>query len=242
MIRLETNRGKTTDEYAAAISSILRFHEIDPASFAGGIIASVVPELTDTLCGALRMITGCDPLLVGAGLRSGIRLNVDDPGTVAGDLGATAVAAKHDLPLPCVIIDMGTAITMTAVNEKGEFIGGAFLPGLELSIDAMSARTSLLPSVDVTAPKKVIATTTIDCMKSGVIYGLAGAVDGLLDRFQEELGPLGSIAVTGNRAELIAGICRHPLRVENGLMLRGLWYIWEANQASAKGGRRTKTK
>jgi type III pantothenate kinase len=145
---------------------------------------------------------------------------------------ATAVAAKNAYPLPCIIIDMGTATTVTVVDSKGRYIGGAIMPGVRLSMRALADGTSLLPNIEITPPQKTIASNTIDCMKSGIIYGSAGALDGILDHYIEELGgSVGSIVATGGLASTICPMCRHEIILDNNLLLKGLHVIYMKNKA-----------
>ncbi len=229
VMRIETNRKKTMYEYAIDIDRVLLLCKVEPQSFSGVIISSVVPTVTDALRDAVKLITGQDALIVGAGIKSGIRICIDDPGTIAADLVATAVAAKRDYPLPCAIIDMGTATTITVVSGKGDYIGGVIMPGVGISMDALTSGTSLLPSIDVAPPKKVIATATIDSMKAGIIYGTAGSLDGILDHFENEIGEFRSIIATGGLAHLICPYARHKIKVDEYMLLRGLYYIWKNN-------------
>ncbi len=230
VFRLETNRKKTSFEYAASLSQILDLLSIARTEIHGVILASVVPQLTDTLQQAFRMVTGQPTLVVGAGVRTGLKLQIDDPGTVAADLVAAAVAAKNRLPLPAIIIDMGTATTVTAVNAVGAYIGGAIMPGVQLSLNALTAGTSLLPSIEVAAPKRVIASATVDSMRSGIIYGTAGALDGLIDRFMEALPDVQSIVATGELCHAICPFCRHKIELREHLVLEGLYEIWKLSR------------
>ena len=185
IMRIESNPYKTEYEYAANMKLILELNGVNLQKIEGAVISSVVPPLTVILKKAVKLITGVDALVVGAGVKTGLPIMIDDPGTIASDLVATAVAAKEYYPLPCIIIDMGTATTVTVVDQKGRYIGGAILPGVDLSMDALTRGTSLLPKIEIVPPNKVIATNTVECMKAGIIFGSAGAIDGVLDRFTE---------------------------------------------------------
>ena len=230
VMRMETNMRKTEYEYAADIRPILAFAGIDEREIEGVIISSVVPPLTATLQNALRLITGLDALIVGAGVKTGLNIAIDDPGTIAADLVVTAVAAKNEYALPCIIIDLGTATTVTVVNEKGSYIGGAIMPGVGLSLGALTQGTALLPTGEIAPPQKTIATNTIDSMKSGIIFGSAGALDGILDRYEEVLGKDISIVATGGLATTVCPHCRHEIRIDNDLLMKGLKVIWDRNQ------------
>ena len=233
-VQISTNPTKTAYEYAVEIKSIMELAGIDPTGFEGAIISSVVPQINIVLQKAIRLVTGCDAWLLGAGVKTGLNIRLDDPGTIAGDLVATAVAAKMEYPLPCIIVDMGTATTITVVGADGSYLGGSIMPGTGISLDALTRETSLLPSIDFTAPKKVIGTNTVDAMKGGVVYGAAGSIDGIIDRFEEELGGIGSIVATGGMGRLIAPYCRHAITVDNRLLLKGLGYIYRKNEETGK--------
>ena len=196
------------------------------------LAASAVPQLIDPLKKAVKIISGIDAMVVGAGIKTGLDIVLDDPGTIAADLVATAVAAKNEYPLPCIIIDMGTATTVTVVDAKGRYIGGAIMPGVRLSMHALADGTSLLPNIEITPPQKTIASNTIDCMKSGIIYGSAGALDGILDHYIDELGgSVGSVVATGGLASTICPMCRHAITLDSNLLLKGLYVIYQKNKA-----------
>ena len=229
-LRIATEPNATEFEYAAKINQIFSLYSIDPSSFEGAVISCVVPPLITVLARAVQMLIGREPLVVGAGVKTGLHIAINDPGTVAADLVTTAVAAKALYPLPCVIIDMGTATTLTVVDEKGRYIGGAILPGVGLSLNALSSGTALLPHVEIRPPKNVIAANTVDSMKAGIVYGTAGAIDGLLDRFSAELGtPPASIVATGGMSPLICPYCHHALTQDPNLAMKGLEIIWNKN-------------
>ncbi|MBQ9805629.1 MAG: type III pantothenate kinase [Clostridia bacterium] len=232
VFRIATDRGETDYGYAAKMKQIFDLCGISTSAFEGAVISCVVPPLTAVLARAVELLTGLKALVVGAGVKTGLHIAINDPGTVASDLVAAAVAAKENYPLPCVIIDMGTATTLTVVDEKGRYVGGAILPGVGLSLAALSEGTALLPHVEIMPPRNVIAANTVDSMKSGVVYGTAGSLDGLLDRFEESLGmPPAAIVATGGMSRLICPFCRHSVTIDETLLLRGLWLIWEKNRA-----------
>ncbi len=232
--QIQTDETQTGHEYAVKIKAILELEGLNPAEFCGAIISSVVPQLTVVLSKAVRLICGVEALVLGAGVKTGLNIRLDDPGTIAGDLVATAVAVKEEYPLPAIIIDMGTATTVTVVSAEGAYIGGSILPGAGISLEALARETALLPNIEFKAPKKVIGTNTVDAMKSGIIYGSAGALDGLIDRYLEELGGSASIVITGGMGRLIAPYCTHEMTVDNRLLLRGLGIIWKKNRPTGK--------
>lgn len=242
IMRIESNPFKTEYEYAANMKLILELNNVNLRRIEGAVISSVVPPLTVVLKNAVKIITGIDALIVGAGIKTGLPIMIDDPGTIAADLVATAVAAKEYYPLPCIIIDMGTATTVTVVDQKGRFIGGAILPGVGLSLNALTTGTSLLPKIEIVPPNKVIATNTVECMKAGIIFGSAGAIDGVLDRFTDTLEATGdeewSIVATGGLAGTICPCCRHKIIMDENLLLKGLHIIWEKNRGGRRRGKK----
>ena len=231
VFRLSTDRTETEYGYAAKIKQVLDLCGVDAKGFDGAIISSVVPPLTNVLVRAVRLLTGQEALVVGAGVKTGLHICINDPGTVASDLVATAVAAKEEYPLPCVIVDLGTATTLTVVDEKGRYVGGAILSGVGLSMGALADGTALLPHIELSPPRNVIAANTVDSMKSGLLYGTAGAIDGLLDRFAAELGrEPAAIVATGGMSALVCPHCRHSVTLDETLLLRGLARIWKRNK------------
>lgn len=231
VFRIPTDRRETAFGYAAKIKQILALHDVALSDIRGAAISCVVPPVTDILVHAVRLITGLDALVVGAGVKTGLHLYINDPGTVASDLVVAGVAAKEEYPLPCLIVDMGTATTVSALDEKGRFIGCAIYPGAMLSLGALAEQTALLPHIDIKPPKSAIGTNTVDCMKSGILYGTAGAVDGLIDRFCDALAtPPASIVATGGIASHVYAFCRHPLILDETLLLKGLRLVWDRNQ------------
>ena len=231
VFRIPTDRRETEYGYAAKIKQILELHGTDLAALRGAAVSCVVPPVTNVLVRAIRLLLGIDALVIGAGVKTGVHLLINDPGTVASDLVVAAVAAKEEHPLPCLIVDMGTATTVSALDEKGRFIGCAILPGAELSLGALSAQAALLPNIELAPPKNPIGTNTVDCMKSGIVYGTAGAIDALLERFAEALAvPPASLVATGEISARIAPHCKHTLTLDEHLLLKGLRIVWDKNQ------------
>ncbi len=232
IFRIPTDRTETEFGYAARLKEVFALCHVDIATLDGAILSCVVPPLTEILVRAVRLLTGLEALVVGAGIKTGLHIAINDPGTVASDLVASAVAAKEEYPLPCIIADMGTATTLTVVDEKGRYIGGAIFPGVELSLEALARGTALLPRVELAPPRHAIAANTVDSMKAGIVYGSAGAVDGLLEQLIAEM-PIKpeSIVATGGAAPLIVPHCKHAITVDETLLLRGLARIWQKNQS-----------
>ena len=195
--RVTTDHAKTGTEYAINIKNILEIHQINPSDIEGAIMSSVVPPLNAPISSAVKKILGYHPMLVGAGIKTGMNIIMDNPKTVGSDMIVDAVAAIREYPGPIIIIDMGTATTMSVVDKSGNYIGGIIYPGLRVSLDSLSSKTAQLPSISLDIPKHVIGKNTIDCMRSGIMYGNAGMIDGIIDHMEEELGEPATIIATG---------------------------------------------
>lgn len=230
LFRMVTDLKKTEDEYAAGMQAILDHNKVDCSAFEGAIICSVVPPLTEIFRIAAEKITGCRAMVVGAGIKTGLNILIENPASLGSDLVAAAVAAKEQFTLPVIVIDMGTATTITVIDEGSRFIGGAIIPGVKLSMDALSAGTSLLQKVPLDAPKKCISTTTTECMQSGAVFGNAAMLDGMIDRFEAELGKKVSVVATGGIAPKIISHCSHPIVYDEDLLLKGLNIIYQKNK------------
>ena len=228
--RITTNHVKTSLEYAINIKNIFEIHDVAKSQVEGAIMSSVVPPLNATLSSAVKKILGFHPMLVGYGMKTGLNIKMDNPKTVGSDMIVDAVAALKDYPCPIVVIDMGTATTMSVIDQGGNYIGGVILPGLRVSLDSLSSKTAQLPNISLDIPKKVIGKNTIDCMRSGIMYGTAAMLDGMLDRVEEELGFSTTVVATGGMAQFIAPLCRREIRLEKDLLLKGLNIIYQKNK------------
>ena len=228
-LRVRTTPGVTEAECAIQLKSLFSYYELDAAGFEGAILSSVVPSVTDPLRRAIERVTGVKCLLVGPGMKTGLNLRVDDPGTVAGDLVVGAVAAIEHYGTPVIVMDLGTATTITLIDSGRGFRGGAILPGVRLSYAALSAGASLLPEISIEAPARCISTNTVDCMRSGAVYGTAAMLDGMIDRMEEELGEPCALVATGGLASSITPYCRREIVCDDHLLLKGLKVLWEKN-------------
>lgn len=227
--RMASDSLRTEYEYAVMIKQILEIDSIDNRSFEGAIISSVVPPLTATLKKAVEHITGHEPLIVGAGLKTGLNIMLENPVQLGSDLVADGVAAQAAYKLPIIIVDMGTATTITVIDESSAFLGGAIIPGVTLSMNALSSGTSQLPRVSIEAPKHCIGTNTVDSMKSGAVYGTAAMLDGMIERIEAELGSKASVVATGGLARSIVPYCKKEITCDDNLLLRGLGLIYNKN-------------
>ncbi len=228
--RIHTDRAKTADEYALIFRDLCDLHRIDRGRIEGAVLSCVVSELADTLCRAVEIVIHRPPLVVGAGIKTGLNIKIDDPGQLGADLVVAAVAATARYPKPLIIFDMGTANTMSVIDRDGRFLGGAILAGLRLSVDSLSSGTSQLPRIQLAVPPKVVCSNTVECMQSGALYGHAAMLDGLIDRVEEELGaPMAAVIATGGLASMVIPLCRRDIIVEEDLMLQGLKLIYDKN-------------
>ncbi len=228
--RITTNHVKTGLEYAINIKNILEIHNIDKSQVEGTILSSVVPPLNATISSAVKKIFGFRPKLVGSGMKTGLNIIMDNPKTVGSDMIVDAVAASKEYPLPAIIIDMGTATTMSVLDQKGNYTGGVILPGLRVSLDSLSSKTAQLPSISLDIPQKVIGKNTIDCMRSGIMYGNVGMIDGIIERMEEELGEKATVIATGGLSRFVVPLCRHTIIYDEALLMKGLWILYEKNR------------
>lgn len=227
--RLSTDHAKTDLEHAISIKNVLELHQIDPREIEGAIIGSVVPPITSLIRKALYKITGCTAMIVGPGLKTGLNILMDNPAQVGSDLIVGAVAGIAEYPLPLTIIDMGTATTICVIDGNKNYIGGMILPGLRVSLDSLTSRTSQLPRISLDPPKRLIGKNTIECMKSGILYGNASCIDGMIDRIEEDLGQKTTVVATGGLAGTIIPLCRHNIILDDELLLKGLLLIYQKN-------------
>ena len=228
--RIRTDAKQTDIEYAIKLNEIMDIAGVDAGRIDGAILSSVVPPLNKALTGAIRLITGAECMVVGPGMKTGLNVCIDDPGTLAGDLAVGSVAAMQYYGTPCIIIDLGTATTVVAVDAKNRFLGGVIYPGVNLAYSALSSGTSLLPQISITPPPKAIGTNTVDCMRSGAVYGTADMLDGTIARFEEEIGTKCKVVATGGLASSVVKYCRHEITCDDDLLLKGLWYLYNKNK------------
>lgn len=230
-VRVHTDPRETATEQLIKLRQITDYYGLDPRSFEGSILSSVVPPVTKSLKTALEALTGRRTMVVGPGIKTGLNLRVDEPASVAADLIVGGVAAAACYGTPAIVIDMGTAITLTVVDGKNCFRGGAILPGVKLSYGALAAGTSLLPEIAVLPPKKVVGANTVDCMRSGAVFGTAAMLDGMIERMEAELGYPCTVVATGGLAQDVIPCCRRPgIILDRELLLRGLWLIYQKNR------------
>ncbi len=228
--RIGTDRSKMTIDFLMSFKTLLEFNNILPEELEGGILSSVVPELTLMVKESMEMLLKKEILVVGAGIKTGLNIKLDDPKSLGADRVADAVAAIEEFKAPLIILDMGTATTISVIDKNKCHIGGLIIPGVYTSLNALSSNASQLPSISLTEPKNIIGKNTIDCMKSGIIYGTASMIDGLVLRIKEHVGEEALVIATGGVAKSIIPYCNSKFIYEENLLLKGLYYIYMKNQ------------
>lgn len=229
--RLSSDRNKMELEYAIYFKMIMDVYKINPSEIEGGIISSVVPPLSPVIKAAIEKIIDKNVLVIGPGLKTGLNILTDNPAQLGSDLVVDAVAVINNYPTPAVVIDMGTATTISAIDGKNNYLGTAIIPGIKVSMDSLTVRTSQLPAISMETPKSSIGKNTIDSMRSGAVFGNAALVDGMIDRMELELGEkFRSIVATGGLAPFIISHCHHEIKYEDDLLLKGLFIIYEKNK------------
>lgn len=228
--RLSTNLQATTLEYTIMIKNILELNGFNDCSFQGGIISSVVPSVTLAVKAAMERLTDHRVMVVGPGIKTGLKILLDNPAQLGSDRVADAVAAVNNYRAPIIIVDMGTATTISVIDHDKNFLGGMIFPGLRASLDSLTNRTSQLPNISLMPPKKIIGSNTIDCMKSGIINGTASSIDGIIDRIEDELGEKCTVISTGGVSQTIIPFCKKEIILDDQLLLKGLMIIYNKNK------------
>ena len=228
--RLATQRHRTAEQYAIELDAIFRLEGFS-SDFDGAIISSVVPELTSTFKYAIKKVTGCDSLIVAAGIKNGLKISTDNPKELGADLVAGAVGAISQYQLPCLVMDLGTATKISVIVEGGVFVGCTIAPGIGISLDALSLRTSQLPAIELSAPDHAIGTNTIECIRSGTVLGNAAMLDGMANRLEKALGKeIKTLVATGGLAKEIVACCEKDIIFNKDLVLQGLLAIYRKNR------------
>ena len=227
--RIRTDATKTSDEYCVDLKNILDVYGVKAAELEGAIVASVVPQVLNSIKTAVKKLTGKTALVVGPGLKTGLNIKVENPTQVGADLVVGAVAALREHKPPMIVIDMGTATTMIVLDETGAFIGGAISPGVKISMDALTDRTALLPGLQLDQPRKAIGRNTIDCMRSGIMMGAACMIDGMVERMEAELGRKATVVATGGIAKFVLPMCSNEILYDKDLLLKGLAILYMEN-------------
>jgi len=227
--RMATDRIKTSDQYSVELKNLIELFQVDIKNIDGCIVASVVPPVSNSFYTAIRKVLGIQPMVVGPGIKTGLNILVDNPAQVGSDLIVAAVAALKVAKPPMAIVDMGTATTITVIDENGAFLGGSICTGVKISMEALTSRTAQLPAISLEQPKRVIGRNTVECMQSGLMVGTAAMLDGLVDRMEEELGQPLTVIATGGIARFVIPMCRREVIYERDLLLKGLAILYKNN-------------
>lgn len=230
--RCESARQRTADEYAVLLRQMVAMRNVELRDIDAAIIASVVPALTDVLAETVRRAFAREPVVVGPGIRTGMPILYENPREVGADRIVNAVAAYEEVRDALIVVDFGTATTFDCVSKKGEYLGGVIAPGIQISLDALVARAAKLPRIEIALPPRVIGRNPIHSMQSGIVYGYAGLVDGIVERIHAELGPSRVVLATGGLARLIVPHTKTIHRIDDSLTYRGLRLIYERNVAA----------
>lgn len=227
--RLATEQRKTSDQYAAELMNMLSLYDLDFGDIEDCIIASVVPQVGKSISEAVSKLCHIVPLMLGPGVKTGLNIKIDNPAQLGADLVAGAVGALDAYTMPCVVIDMGTASTVSVLDRNGTFLGGVIAAGVRLTLKALAENTAQLTSIPIEAPPSVIGSNTVECMQSGLVYGTAAMLDGLLDKITEQLGEVPTIVATGGLSKDIIVHCKNNIIYNENLLLEGLRVIYEKN-------------
>ena len=228
--RLRTDATKTSDEYCIDLKMILEVYGVAKQDIEGSIIASVVPQVLNSMQTAVKKLTGKAALVVGPGLKTGLNIQIENPAQTGADLVVGCVAALREHKAPLIVIDMGTATTIVVLDKDGAFIGGSISPGVKISLDALTDRTALLPGLQLDQPKKAIGRNTIDCMRSGIMLGNACMLDGMVERMEEELGYKTTVVATGGIAKFVLPLCKREMIYDKDLLVKGLAILYRENR------------
>ena len=228
--RIATDRTRTSDQYGVEIKSMLEAFDIKREDISDCIISSVVPPVFNSVCTGVIKVIGKQPMVVGPGLKTGLDIHMDTPSQVGSDRIVIAVAALAEYKAPLILMDLGTATTIEVVEPPRTYVGGVIFPGVRISLDALTSRTAQLPGISLDKPKQVIGRNTVDCMRSGMMYGTAAMLDGVIERIEEELGHKATLIATGGMAQFITPLCKRKIILEKDLLLKGLNIIYKKNK------------
>lgn len=229
---IDTDSRKTADQISIDLMNLFHLYHYDLSDLTGAIFSSVVPPFNFMMEKALTRLLGKPPMIVGPGIKTGLNIRMEVHNQLGADIVANAVAALEKYPAPIIMIDMGTATTVSYISAQRTYEGGMMFPGVRLSLDALSDHTAQLPDIALQHPKSLIGKNTEDCMRSGIVYGTAGMLDGLIDRIKETLpSEQLSIVATGNNAPVIVRYCRNQVVYDKYLLMEGLYRIFRKNQS-----------
>lgn len=226
---LPTQKSATQDQWAIQLLDVFRLYQAEVGSVTGTIISSVVPPVTSAICGAVSFITGRKPMLMGPGVKTGLNIKSDLHAQLGSDLVSFSVAAIQKYSSPLIVIDMGTAVTMSLLRNNS-YEGCIIMPGVRVSVEALSQEAAELPHISIEPPSDILGHNTVDAMRSGVVYGSASMVDGMITRVEEAIGgPAATVVATGAAAPEILSQCKHSIIYDADLLLNGLYLIYQKN-------------
>lgn len=228
--RIATDLVKTSDQYCFDLKNMLSLSDVPVARLEDVIISSVVPPVLNSMRTAVLKLTGKKPFVVGPGIKTGLNILLDNPQQVGSDLIVAAVAALREYKPPLILIDMGTATTISVINKNRAYLGGCICPGVRISAEALSSRAALLPGIDLDQPRRAIGKNTTDCMRSGIMLGAACMLDGMIERMEQELGERATVVATGGIARFVLPMCRREIAYDRNLLLKGLAVLYQMNR------------
>ena len=228
--RIATDLVKTSDQYCFDLKNMLSLSDVPVARLEDVIISSVVPPVLNSMRTAVLKLTGKKPFVVGPGIKTGLNILLDNPQQVGSDLIVAAVAALREYKPPLILIDMGTATTISVINKDRAYLGGCICPGVRISAEALSSRAALLPGINLDQPRRAIGKNTTDCMRSGIMLGAACMLDGMIERMEQELGERATVVATGGIARFVLPMCRREIAYDRNLLLKGLAVLYQMNR------------
>lgn len=231
--RVSTNHLATDLEYAIQLKTIFEIHSITALEVEGAVMSSVVPSITGTIKRAIQKLVKTEVLIVGPGIKTGLRILFDNPAQVGSDLVVDAVAGINYYKAPLVIVDMGTATTMSVIDRDHNYLGTLIIPGLRTSLDALISHAAQLSKVQLDIPKRIIGKNTSECVMNGVMYSAAAGLDGCIERIEEELGEKCTVVATGGLAGMMTKLCKREIIYDNDLLLKGLMVIYNKNKGNS---------
>ena len=225
---LKTDKNKTRDQIAIDLLDMFHLYRSDLQGITGAVISSVVPPMTRAMAGAVEQLSGVRPRIVGPGVKTGMNILAEIHNQLGADIVASSVAAIQKYPQPIIVIDMGTATTFSYLSERA-YKGCVIIPGVRIAVEALSGRAAELPHISLEQPPSIFGRSTIDAMRSGVLYGNAAMIDGMIQRMEAEAKPVATVVMTGGNAEMIQPHCKRKILIDENLLLDGLYYLYQKN-------------
>lgn len=229
--RMYTAHWRTSEEWAVLLRDILMSGGVDLSLIEGAALSSVVPPITSAVSGGIRLAFGCVPLVIGPGVKTGLDILIDNPAQLGSDMVCNAVAALALYKPPLIIFDMGTATTISVIDRRGRFMGGAIVPGVRTALEALSGKAAQLPHISLDTPGRVIGRNTVECMQSGSLFSTAAMMEGMIARIEEEMGSPCTVLATGGISETVTPHVRREIICNPALLLEGLRLLYDKNTA-----------